>query len=68
VARVAYGMAIASENVSAEIIDWEDFKKLGREHRVSTVPKTFINYRKPFVGTLPELSILEKIMEEQLLP
>lgn len=61
-------MAIASENVSAEIIDWEDFKKLGREYRVSSVPKTFINYRKPFVGTLPELSILEKIMEEQLLP
>ncbi len=65
-ARVAYGMAIASEHVSAEIIDWEDFKKVGRKYRVSTVPKTFINYRKPFAGTLPELSILERVMEDQL--
>ena len=58
-------MAIASVNVSAEIIDWDDFKKLGRQYRVSTVPKTFINYREPFSGTAPELSILERVIEGQ---
>jgi hypothetical protein len=68
VARVAYGMAITNENVSAEIVDWEEFKKLGREYRVRAIPKTFINYRKPFVGTAPEPSILERVMEAQLLP
>ena len=51
-ARVAYGMAIANEMVSAEIIDWEEFKKLGRKFRVATVPKTFINYREPFADRL----------------
>ena len=58
-------MAIASENVVAEIVDWTEFKKFGREHRVSTVPKTFINYREPFAGVLPELSILERVLEGQ---
>ena len=61
-------MAIANEHVSAEIIDWEDFKKLGRKYRVSAVPKTFINHRNPFAGTLPEISIIERVMGEQLLP
>ena len=65
---MAYGMAIANKDVTAEIFDWEDFKELGRKYRVSTVPKTFINYRKPFAGTLPELSILERVIEGQLLP
>lgn len=58
-------MAIANENVVAEIIDWIEFKKFGREHRVSTVPKTFINYRDPFAGTAPELSILERVLKGQ---
>lgn len=62
---MAYGMAIASENVTAEIVDWEDFRNLGRELRVSTVPKTFINRDNPFAGTLPEAAILEKVIAGQ---
>ena len=58
-------MAIANGMVRAEIIDWEEFRKLGREFRVATVPKTFVNYREPFAGVAPELSILERVMEGQ---
>jgi len=58
-------MAIANEKVVAEIVDWDVFRKFGRELRVSTVPKTFINYREPFAGVLPELSILERVLEGQ---
>lgn len=55
-------MAIANKNIIAEIVDWGEFKKLRRELQVSAVPKTFINYREPFVGVETELSILKRIM------
>ena len=62
---MAYGMAIGNEKVTAEIVDWQAFKKFGRTHRVSTTPKTFINYGDSFSGTAPELSILERVLESQ---
>ena len=64
-ARVAYGMAIANKNVTAEIVDWQEFKKFRRELRVWAVPKTFFNYQEPFVGVETETSILKRIMEGQ---
>ena len=56
---------MANENVTAEVVDWEEFKKFGRELRVSTVPKTFINYGTPFSGVIPEVDFLEKVIEGQ---
>ena len=56
-------MAIASDRVSAEIVDWEEFRKLGRRHRVTAVPKTFFNYGDPVTGAAPEPSILEKVLQ-----
>lgn len=58
-------MAIASGRVTTEIVDWEDFKKFGRELRVSSVPKTFINYGDPFSGVLPEVDFLERVVKGQ---
>ena len=58
-------MAIASKEVTAEIVDWEDFKGLGRELKVSTVPKTFINRTDSFTGTLPEGDFLQKVLAGQ---
>ncbi len=63
-ARVAYGMALASDRVRAEIVDWEDFKDMGKKYRVSVVPKTFFDYDASFSGTLPEADILERLLEE----
>ena len=62
---MAYGMAIGSEQVTAEIVDWNIFKKMGRKHRVATVPKTFINYGDAFSGTAPEASILERVLKAE---
>jgi hypothetical protein len=62
VARVAYGMAIGSERVRAEIIDSQTFWKLSRKHRVGAIPKTFINYDDAFIGTEEEAEILDRVM------
>ncbi len=56
---------MASKEVTAEIVDWEDFKKLGRELKVSTVPKTFVNGVPSFAGTLPEGEFLQKVLAGQ---
>lgn len=62
---MAYGLAVASPVVAVEIVDWELFRKLGGEYRVSAVPKTFINHGNPFTGTESERSIFERVLREQ---
>jgi len=56
-------MALASDRVRAEIVDWEDFRDMGKKHRVSAVPKTFFDYGESFVGTMPEKDILQRLLE-----
>ena len=55
-------MAMASEKVSAEVIDAEEFPELSRRYNVAGVPKTMINYQAEFVGAAPEGFVLEKIL------
>ena len=56
-------MALASDKVIAEVIDWEDFKKAGRRYGVAAVLKTFFDYEESFVGALPEGKILQRLIE-----
>jgi hypothetical protein len=62
VARVAYGMAIGSDWVRAEIIDIQTFPRVTRKHRVGAIPKTFINYDDAFIGIEKEAEILDRVM------
>ena len=59
---MAYGMALGSGLVRAEIIDIQTFSKLARKHKVSAIPKTFINYDDAFIGTEDEAEILGRVM------
>lgn len=60
---MAYGMAIESEKVSAEVVDWDEFRTFSKTHKVSAVPKTFINYGESFVGTETEDAILTRVLK-----
>jgi hypothetical protein len=55
-------MAMASEMVSAEVVDAEEFPELSKRYNVSGVPKTMLNYQAEFVGAAPEPFVLEKIL------
>jgi hypothetical protein len=61
-ARLAYGMALAGDKVSAEVIDAEEFPSVAREFKVGPVPKTLLNYQSEFLGAAPEAYVLEKIL------
>jgi hypothetical protein len=56
-------MAIGSEMVNAEVYDWDEFRSYSSTHKVSAVPKTFINYGESFVGTETETSILDRVQK-----
>ena len=55
-------MAMASDLVSAEVIDSEEFPALSRRYNVGGVPKTMLNYQAEFVGAAPEGFVLDKIL------
>jgi hypothetical protein len=55
-------MAMASDLVSAEVIDSEEFLKLSQRYNVSGVPKTMFNYQTEFVGAAPESFVLDRIL------
>ena len=60
---MAYGMAIASDSISAEVVDAEEFPQMASRYGVGPVPKTLINYNTEFIGAAPERFVLEKILE-----
>jgi hypothetical protein len=55
-------MAMASDLVSAEVIDAEEFPEMSNRYNVSGVPKTMLNYQAEFLGAAPEGFVLEKIL------
>lgn len=51
-------MAIASERVTADVIEATEFPDLAQRYRVRGVPKIVINETTEFVGALPEAQYL----------
>jgi len=48
-------MAMVNANVTADVVEAQEFPQLARKHRVSGVPKTVINDGAgEFVGAQPE--------------
>ena len=56
-------MAIGSRMVTAEVVDWNEFRSFGSTHKVSSIPKTLINYGESFIGVETEASILSRVQE-----
>ena len=47
-------MAVEFENVTADVIEANEFPELSRHYAVSGVPKVIINDKVEFVGAIPE--------------
>jgi len=56
-------MAIEFPNVSADIVEANEFPELSRRYGVSGVPKTVINDRVEFTGAVPEPQFLQAIQQ-----
>ena len=63
VAGLAHLMALESERVTADVLEVGEFRDLARAYNVMSVPKTVINDRVQFVGTVTEEVMVERILE-----
>ncbi len=63
VAGLAHLMALESDRVTADVIEIGEFRDLARAYNVMSVPKTVINDRVQFVGTVTEEVMVERILQ-----
>jgi len=60
-ARVAHQLAMENPLILADVIEANEFQELSERYGVQSVPKTVINGRVEFVGSLPEAKVLEAL-------
>ena len=63
VAGLAHLMALESKRVTADVIDVGEFRDLAQAYNVMSVPKTVINDRVQFVGTVTEEVMVERVLQ-----
>lgn len=56
-------MAVEFENVTADVIEANEFPDLSRRYAVSGVPKTIINDKVQFTGAVPEEHFVAAIQQ-----
>lgn len=62
-ASLANRMALASPRVQARTVEANEFPELSLRFGVRGVPHTTVNGGRSFVGALPELSFVEKVLD-----
>lgn len=60
---MAHQMAVEFENVTADVIEANEFPDLSRRYAVSGVPKTIINDKVQFTGAVPEEHFVAAIQQ-----
>lgn len=61
-AILAYKFAMENDFIKADVVDVSEFPHIGLEYGVMGVPKTVINERVEFIGTVPEEVLLEHVL------
>ena len=61
--RLAQHMAIASDRITAECIEANEFPELSQRYEVMAVPKVVINDRLQFEGAIPERDFLGAVLQ-----
>jgi glutaredoxin-like protein len=62
-ASMAHSMALENENITADMINAQEFPELAQKYGVFSVPKVVINETVQFEGALPESAFLDKVLE-----
>ena len=56
-------MAIDNPNITADVVEVQEFPLLGQRYLITGVPKTVISDRVQFVGAIPEAAFADKVLE-----
>ncbi|GAB4315227.1 protein disulfide oxidoreductase [Pseudothermotoga elfii] len=60
---MAHNAAFINPNITAEMIEANEFPELSMNYGVSSVPHTFINDQRDFVGAYPENTFLQELLK-----
>ena len=63
VARLAHALALENENITADVVEIEEFPALARQYGVRTVPMTVVNEFTQIAGLVSEADFVEKIVQ-----
>ena len=67
-ARLAHALAMENENISADVIQAEEFPALARQYNVRTIPLTMINEHTRVPGAVPESELVDEVVRCGTLP
>jgi glutaredoxin-like protein len=62
-ASMAHNLALANDNIKADMINAQEFPELAQRYNVFSVPKIVINETVQFEGALDENALLGKVLE-----
>ena len=63
VARMAYALAIENENVTADVIEIEEFPALARQYGIRSVPMSIVNEIMQIAGLTSEQEFVDKVLQ-----
>ncbi|MDE2994780.1 MAG: thioredoxin family protein [Chloroflexota bacterium] len=61
-ASLAHRMALAFEQITADVIEANEFPRLSQAYNVMNVPKTVVNDRVDIVGAVPERQLVSEVL------
>ncbi len=61
--RLAHKLAIESEFITADMVEASEFPHLSMKYNVNGVPRTVIEEDFPVEGAVPEITLVEKVLE-----
>jgi glutaredoxin-like protein len=60
---LAHKFALASPNITAEMVEATEFPQLSEKYEVEGVPKTVVNEKTGLVGAQPEAALLKAVLD-----
>ena len=61
-ASLAHQMALACAQITADVIEANEFPHLSQAYNVMNVPKTVVNDRVEIVGAVPERQLVSEVL------
>lgn len=62
IARMAHALAIENENITADVIEIEEFPSLAQQYGIRSVPVTIVNEITQIAGLTSEQELVEKVL------
>ncbi len=61
--RLAHKLAMENDHITADMVEATEFPHLSMKYNVSGVPRTVIGEDYPIEGAVPEITLVEKVIE-----